>query len=224
MTFGTLIEGRTIARVGPAKPYRDQSAEIEAHDLVYRVGFINRIPPEYGTRTDIAFLNGAACRQLYADDMAEYFAVYDDVPWLVMKHRNGYRRQGHYKHARPMKRVSNPNQATMALYDLLQYEPGPASITVYGVDLYSAGPGEMYHENYLNWGHLLADPTVAEVASHASAFLSHDPWQQMRSHRNCFRSGKVIGDERYLAAVQQTDEEYQTVIDRWQAVLEEARS
>jgi hypothetical protein len=222
VSFGTYVEGRRIALVGPAKPYKDQSAEIEAHDLVYRIGFIKNIPPEYGTRTDIAFLNGAASRTLHDDDMRDWFDVYDDVPWLIMKNRRGYRRQGNYRHVDKPRKVRNGNQATLALHDLLQY--AVASVTVFGVDLYSSGPSGFYHDDYLNWVDVLTHPDRDKLEDHASAFLGHHPFDQIRSHRRSVASGKVLGDDRYLAAVNQSDEEYQAIIDKWQAVLKEARS
>ena len=222
MTFGDYVAEKTIALVGPAKPVGDQSAEIEAHDLVYRLGFIDAIPAEYGTRTDIALLNSRATRTLYDDEWYEHHRHYWNVPWLIMKTSQGMRRQGNYRKASKPPHVRNPNQATLALYDLLQHHPGPSHITVYGVDLYSSGPVGFYHDNYLNFAHTISK--LGDLSVHATAFLGHRPWEQMRLHRAVHATGRVVGDDRYLAAVTMTDDEYQAVIDRWKAVLEEANA
>ena len=220
MTFSDYVAERSIAVVGPAKPVGDQSAAIEAHDLVYRLGFIDAVPDEYGTRTDIALLNGHACRTLYDDDWAEHHRYYWDVPWLIMKTTYGTRREGNWRRALKPPKVRNPNQATLALYDLLQHTPGPATITVYGVDLYAQGPGHAYHDRYMNLAESLSEP--GDMSIHARSFLEHRPWEQMRLHRAAVATGRVVGDDRYLAAVNMTDDEYQAVIDSWKAVLEEA--
>jgi len=222
MMFSDYIAEKTVALVGPAAPWRDQSSEIEAHDVVYRVGFIHNVPAQYGQRTDVGFLNGRQGRELY-DDQQVRTTVYHDVPWLVFKGQTSARLQGNY--TRMMKPpIRNPNAATGALYDLLSRHPGPASVTVYGCDLYAAGPHGlgMYHDRYLDDTADILEGRHLDLSRHAFAFLAHRPWDQMRLHRLLVETGRVVGDDRYLAAVSMTDDEYQAVIDAWQAVLEEA--
>jgi hypothetical protein len=96
------------------------------------------------------------------------------------------------------------------LVDLSHSSCGP--ITVYGADLYAAGPGNAYRKGYER-----RDPEGL-----ARGVILHEPWKQMRIHRALHQKGKVVGDDRYLAAVTMTDEEYQAVIDRWAAALQEA--
>jgi hypothetical protein len=81
MTFYEYVAGKTIAVVGPAPVPYDQTAEIDAHDIVYRCsyGFTWQLgmdespagscwtagvfPQGTGTRVDVSFYNGMATRQ-----------------------------------------------------------------------------------------------------------------------------------------------------------------
>jgi hypothetical protein len=38
-SFGEYVAGKTIAIVGPAPAPYDQSAEVDAHDIVYRASY-----------------------------------------------------------------------------------------------------------------------------------------------------------------------------------------
>ena len=208
MTFGDFVAGRSIAVVGPAPLERDLTDEIEAHDLVYRAG--RHVPrPGYGLRTDIVYLNSHQGRTILEDASATWRAHMEAAAWWVFKDRTGYRPDGNSRRAfKP--RQMNPNAVTGILWDLSHFDTGP--ITVYGTDLYAGGPDRAYYAGY----------DVHPLVTQAQAFLAHKPWDQMRVHRQVVESGRVVGDDRYLAAVSMTDDEYQAVIDSWQAVLEEA--
>lgn len=211
MTFGDFVAGRSIAVVGPAPMPVDRSAEIDAHDLVYRPTQ-SPIGGHYGQRIDIAFLNGHTGREIYDDDQAELRERIEPATWWVYKGGTSLagRRDGLWRTiVRPRLRL-NLNAVTGILFDLVQHPTGP--ITVYGADLYAAGPGNSYHPDY----------DIRDVAGQAEGFILHEPWKQMRVHRAAVATGRVVGDDRYLAAVSMTDDEYQAVIDRWKAALEEA--
>jgi hypothetical protein len=186
----------------------DQSADIDAHDLVYRPAHSPR-GGRYGDRIDIAYLNAGAGRTIYEDDKANLRANIDGATWWVFKAR-GHRHQGQYRHAVKPRKPINVNAITGALFDLAQTDCGP--ITVYGADLYAGGPGNAYHAEY----------DRRPPSGQARGIILHEPWKQMRIHRAVYRTGKVVGDDRYLAAVTMTDEEYQAAIDRWAAALQEA--
>ena len=208
MNFWDYVAGRSIAVVGPAPMPVDQSADIDGHDLVYRIAHCPFGGP-YGDRCDIAFLNGGSGRMINDDEYTAIRERIDPAQWWVFKAR-GYRVQGSYRAAiRPL-RLTNPNAVTGMLFDLLKFDTGP--ITVYGADLYAGGPEGAYYEGY----------DVRPVRGQAEGVILHKPFDQMRIHRAIVKSGRVRGDDRYLAAVNMTDEEYRAVIDRWKAVLEEA--
>jgi hypothetical protein len=208
--WADYIAGKTVAVVGPAPLERDQSADIDSHDIVYRTSQHLDMPPEYGSRLDAVFFNGQLGREIYNDERAEVKKAADRAAWWVFKSGNNTYRIDGPRHVAARPKITNPNAITMMLWDLIQYPVG--SITVFGADLYAAGPGHAYHDAYdrrLPW-------------SQGQGIIMHKPWEQMRVHRAVHRTGKVIGDDRYLAAVTMTDAEYQTVIDRWQAAAEEA--
>ena len=211
MTFGEYVDGKTIAIVGPAPMPVDQSAEIDAHDIVARPVQCP-IGGRYGQRLDVAFLNGACGRTILEDDQAELRDRIQWAEWWVYKGGTSMQARpiGKWRNIIKPKLRMNLNAVTGILFDLMQFRTG--KITVYGADLYASGPGNAYHADY----------DRRDAAGQASGFILHEPWKQMRVHRACVATGRVVGDDRYLAAVSMTDDEYQAVIDRWKAALEEA--
>ena len=211
MTFGEFVAGRSIAIVGPAPMPHDQSADIDGHDLVYRVN-VAPIGGHYGARMDITFLNGNIGRTIYDDDQNDLRQRLERATWWVYKGTTSMqgRRDGLWRIIRKPKLRLNLNAVTGALFDLMQFDTGP--ISIYGADLYAGGPDAAYNPDY----------DRRDSAGQAQGVVLHEPWKQMRVHRACFATGRVVGDDRYLAAVNMTDDEYQAVIDRWKAALEEA--
>ena len=209
MNFDQYVAGKTIAVVGPAPLPYDQSAEIDAHDLVYRPG---KVPggPEYGSRVDIVYLNGRLGRTMLDDSMRDLKAYNDQATWWVYKSHRGrqYRPDGLERIAHRPTFLTNPNAVTGILWDLTHFHP--ASISVYGADLYAGGPAAAYHPGYDR-----RDPM-----DEARAFLLHKPMQQLHAHRAIYATGLIRGDDRYVAAVTMTDGEYQAVIDLWQQAAE----
>lgn len=207
MSFSAYVGGRTVAVVGPAAPVCDQTDHVNSHDLVARINFTTFRPQGYGDRCDIAYLNGGLGRTARED--GAYWAA-EDATWWVFKLPNGHRTHGLYRKAQKTP-IRNPNAATMAIYDLLIM--GAARVTMFGVDLY-ANPGRHYHPDYPN-------ASLHTAAQLAEAIRLHKPQEQRRVHRWAVGTGKVAGDDRYLAAVNMTDDEYRQVLDDW-AALEEA--
>jgi len=214
MTFGDYVAGKSIAIVGPAPMVADQSADIDGHDLVYRPAHSPQ-GGQYGSRIDIAYLNGRCGRTIYDDSEWQLLDAIAPATWWVYKGSTSMqgRRDGLWRVGiKPGIRM-NLNAVTGILWDLVQHPTGP--ITIYGADLYAGGPGSAYGDAYDYTSH--RDP-----AGQANGIIMHEPWKQMRVHRAAHSTGKVVGDDRYIAAVTMTDHEYQAVIDRWKAVLEEA--
>ena len=211
MTFEEFVSGRSIAVVGPAPMPHDQSAEIDAHDLVYRPGH-SPIGGHRGQRIDMAFLNAALGRTIYDDEAEPVRRRIEPATWWVYKGSTSMagRRDGLWRKIMKPHLSVNLNAVTAMLYDLLQFPTGP--ITVYGADLYAGGPGNVYEADY----------DRRDAAGQAQGIILHEPWKQMRVHRAVAATGRVVGDDRYMAAVSMTDDEYQAVVDRWKAVLEEA--
>jgi len=206
MIFEDYVRGRSIAVVGPAPLPYDQSAEIDAHDLVYRANNHYEAGPWYGQRVDIMYLNTQLGRKAHEDRSGWWRVHADRASWWVFKKAGMYRVDGLYRTAiKPPCR--NPNAVTGILWDLTKFDTGP--ITVYGADLYAGGPEANYHPGY-NRHH-----PIIQYRS----MLDHRPMKQMRVHRRVVETGKVVGDDRYLKAVSLTDEKYQAIIDRYVEAL-----
>jgi hypothetical protein len=210
MTFEEYVEGKVIALVGPAPAVGDQTAEIETADIVYKAAQ-HLWDTSYTARADIVYFNGSRGRTILDDEQAELKALADPAEWWVYKLKyHTHRPDGLYRRAAMTPDLKNPNVFTSAIYDLLQFNP--KEIRVYGTDLYAAGPADSYGPGNLR----------RELHDQAGAVIAHQPMRQRRIHRWAVSTGKVTGDDRYLAAVNMTDEEYQAVIARWAAAREEA--
>ena len=209
MSFDAYVGDRTIAVVGPAPLPYDQSAEIDAHDLVYRPAK-SPIGGWYGERIDIAYLNGGVGRGILDPEYSSIRSVIDRATWWVYKARQGrqYRPEGLERVAHRPDMVKNPNAVTGILWDLTHFHP--ASITVYGADLYAGGPENAYTDGY----------DLRDVSEKARGVTLHRPTEQMRAHRAVHATGMTIGDDRYLAAITMPDDQYQAVIDQWRQALE----
>jgi hypothetical protein len=205
VNFEHYVAGKTIAVVGPAPLPYDQSAEIEAHDLVYRPGH-SPAGGWYGERTDIVYLNGQLGREILNVEYQDVRRRIEAATWWVYKAKGrAYRPEGFQRIAHIAPGVRNPNAITGILWDLTHFHP--ASITVYGADLYAGGPGNAYHADY----------DRRDDAGQGQGIILHRPWEQMRAHRAVHATGLIAGDDRYIAAVTMPDEQYQAVIDSWQA-------
>lgn len=209
MMFDEYVADKTVALVGPARPTRDQSAEIEAHDLVYRLAWSPNHIPEYGSRVDIAYLNGAIGRQILDDEYRAHRQRIDACEWWVFKtkHSRQYRPNGRERLAfKPA--IRNENAITGALFDLVHFPI--KHVTVYGADLYAGGPDDAHHPEY--------DSRPAGVK--AEFILLHRPMEQYDTHKAIVATGKVRGDDRYLAAVGLSRDQYAAVVADWQAAYD----
>ena len=163
----------------------------------------------YGERIDIAYLNGVVGRTILEPEMSAMRDNIERATWWINKAKNGtaIRPQGLQRRAFRPDHVHNPNAVTGILWDLTYFHP--ESITVYGADLYAAGPGNAYHDKYHRNG-----------GDEAQGIILHRPLEQMRAHRQVYATGLIKGDERYVAAVTMSDDDYKAVIAKWQAVYD----
>jgi len=105
-SFGEYVDGKTIAIVGPAPAPYDQTAEVDAHDIVYRPSYGFHTPADeavrlsshaeigtdwyesgvfpagYGTRVDMAFYNNGATRMGMRGELDQ---VLVDLDWAMFK-------------------------------------------------------------------------------------------------------------------------------------------
>jgi hypothetical protein len=195
-TFADYILGKSVALVGPALAPYDQSAEVEAHDVVYRIGYrwdLGKPVPNYGERTDVVFYNAEASRKLA---LGLYDTFVKNIPWIMVKRDPRAAITHHYRVLElPFKKA---NQVPIALNDLVKLRP--SKITVFGVDLYLGGPSTAYDKNYQDrtpernwWGVQI-----------------HTPEDQHKFVRRLVRQHKdlIVGDERFMRAAKLTTPEY----------------
>ncbi len=202
MSFAQYVNGKTIALVGPAVAPYDQSAEVEAHDLVYRISYrhdLNRPTPGYGERTNIVFYNVEAARKY---QLGVYDSFIDDIDWILLKKHKllkiGKRDMTKDNTLLLPVPFDKANQLPIALDHLVRFEP--SKITVFGADLYLGGPPTAYDKAYLDrtperdwWG-----------------VNFHEPTDQHQAMRMLYKkhSDLIVGDERFLAALDMSTPRY----------------
>jgi len=198
-----LVRGRTVAVVGRGRIDDHQAADIDAHDVVYRTSQ-SPLGGPWGHRSDIVYLCWAAGRDIYQRRQADHLARIVDVPlWVYKGKPRETRRTGAWRVARWPK-ITNPNAVTLMLWDLIRYHE-PASVTVYAADLYAGGPGNAYGPG----------TDRRDVEGQGYGIIRHHPREQRKVHKALATTGKIVGDDRYLAAVAMSDADYDQVIRAW---------
>ena len=219
--FAEYVNGRTIAVVGPAPSPYDQSAEVDAHDIVIRCSYgfsadgKNRardhdyvsgvLPSGYGDRADVSYYNSGATRMAREGRLD---AVLADIEWALWKDsETPIPKRGlchELRTRRPLRdgRLINVNQITGILFHLAHYDP--ADVTVYGADFYVSSPDAWYDPSYRAAVHL------REVAVHVKAHRQHDQETQRFVIRQVrAKKGWPSGDDRFLTALDMSREEHE---------------
>jgi hypothetical protein len=231
-SFGEYVAGRTIAIVGPAPAPYDQTAEVDAHDIVYRTSYGFRAPEDplllrsssaengqdwyqsgvfpdgYGTRVDMSFYNAGAT---FMAERGELDHLLADLDWAVWK-ANGLTVSGITNvrscNRPPMKVPGTESQVTAMLWDLTFYEP--AAVTVFGADFYTGPIETWYSPQYVPEAAIL-DPV--DWPEHVRSILWHDQADNRRIVQMVDRLGWLAGDDRYLKALRMTPEEQQAILE-----------
>jgi len=231
-TFEEYVDGKTIAIVGPAPAPYDQSAQVDAHDIVYRAsyGFSAPLDPKirlsssadlgtdwyhsgvfpagYGTRVDMAFYNNGASQQATRGELDQ---VLVDLDWAMFK--TGGPADHDLTRVRsvnrpPMKIPGTESQITAMLWDLTHYRP--AAVTVFGADFYTGDFEDWYDPTYVPTP-VMVDPT--QIVAHVSSIHWHDQVDNRQVVQAVRRLGWLIGDERYLRALDMTHDQYNAILE-----------
>lgn len=204
-TWRDFVEGKRVAVVGPAPSVGDQSADVDAHDVVIRVGYRCDLQPPasgYGEKLDAVFWNYWNSRKL---GLGLYDSFVYDIPWVLVKKE--YRPPEGLQNFRvvplPFKKA---NQIPIVVGDLLANNV--RSVTVFGTDLYLGGPSFAYEPGYSGY---IPERIWWEIKL-------HQPEQQHRFLRSAWeRSGKIEGDERFLSAMRLSTREYiKQLTNKWE--------
>jgi hypothetical protein len=231
-SFGEYVDGKTIAIVGPAPAPYDQSAEVDAHDIVYRASYGFTVPDDpavrlsscaelgtdwfrsgafptgYGTRVDMAFYNTGATNQAIRGELDQ---VLVDLDWAMWK-SSGMPPSGltNVRHVNrpPMKLPGTESQITAMLWDLTFYSP--AAVTVFGADFYTGDLEDWYSPDYVPTEQML-DPS--QIEEHVRSILWHDMADNRRICQMVYDVGWLVGDARYLKALHMTREEQTRILE-----------
>jgi hypothetical protein len=208
-SWSQFVAGKRIAIVGPAPSVGDQSKEVDSHDVVIRVGYrsdLQKPPSGYGRKTDAVFYNYWNSRKL---GLGLYDSFIYGIPWVVVKRE--YRRPAglqNYHVASPPFRSAN--QVPILVHDLLINNC--QSITIFGTDLYLGGPKRSYEKGYSGY---IPERIWWEIQI-------HKPVLQHRFLRKAYlESGKIVGDERFLKAVNMSTKRYVRRLEKiWGSVTD----
>jgi hypothetical protein len=231
-SFGEYVAGKTIAIVGPAPAPYDQSAEVDAHDIVYRTSYgfsppkdpairhashaelgtdwyqSGVFPAGYGTRVDMAFYNNQATLQASRGELDHVLVDLDWAIWKSASMTASGLTNTRAVNRPPMKVPGTESQVTAMLWDLTFYHP--EAVTVFGADFYTGKFEEWYSDEYVPT-ELIADPKAWDAA--ASAIHWHDQTDNRRIVKMVRDLGWLVGDTRYLTALDMTFAEYNAILE-----------
>jgi hypothetical protein len=232
-TFEEYVDGKTIAIVGPAPAPYDQSAQVDAHDIVYRPSYGFTAPADpairlssaaavgtdwyksgvfpagYGTRVDMAFYTNGATVQAMRGELDEVLADLDWAMWKSGGLTDCSLTRVRTVHRPPVKVPGTESQITAMLWDLTHYRP--AAVTVFGADFYTSDLEDWYDTTYVPTS-IIVDPT--QIVAHVDSIHWHDQAENRRIVKAVRQLGWLIGDERYLRALDMSHDEYAAILDR----------
>ena len=202
MSWSEYVRGRTVAIVGPAVPTHDQSAEIDAHNIVIRLGWVKpeALHPWYGSKCDVAFFNLAGSHYWSGSGRADQALA--TLDWVLTKADYGQTEVTNCRTVRLPDGV-NANQVPILLHDLSYCAPGPVS--VFGADFYW-NPDLAYLDTYRQV--MLQAKPKSKGKTVAQSLQGHD-WELQRGVcRDAMERLEVVGDRRFLDVMALSDGEY----------------
>jgi hypothetical protein len=215
--IGDMVDGKTVALVGPAPSVGDQQREVDAHDVVVRVGADHWPWRGYGDRIDIAVLDGFHSGRWLQNDLRTPSGVPvhlpKGVPVLLKAGYDVPDRLGFVCRPWPM---WNPLQMTLTLWHFAALNP--ASVSVFGADFYVT-PGKAYQETDWEYENTVGEKGVTfahYVLGRSGTSHDHHPKQDMAIIRQLIADkGWPVGDERFMRVLAMSDEEYDAATAGW---------
>jgi hypothetical protein len=203
-SFPDLIQGKTVALVGPADSVGDQGPQVEACDTVIRINYRWRgnLTEGYGDRVDVGVLNVMATKEI--KNRPE---VLEGLKWVLVK-------EGAANVPHPNVRwLKNPfalaNQIPILLHEIEQHNP--AGVWVFGADFYTGGPRTFQQPGYRPL--ITMEDSWKGIQTHNQR-LQHE-W--MRAFQD--RTGLIKGDSRLVELLKvSTDELMNRLLDAWRTV------
>lgn len=228
--FRKLVQGKSIAVVGPAKVDRQDAAQIDSYELVVRCNYrekgVGVDDTVKGLRCDITYFNGvqdkyfcdqetvnwpheiewAVCKsQVRAERVAEKVTRFLDTCKDTGSFRNLHRFKT--RALQPARRVIFHNKRLNAIpniaLDLHRFNP--ASIYVFHVDLFlTVERISSYHPDTMKIDNYLRQ-SVAALSSFSGVM---DPITQYWILHELWQLGKIEGDSRFNEVMSLGEQEY----------------
>lgn len=194
--FAKLIEGRSVAIVGPVDIGLANGKEIDSFDVVIRTNFLpDNVDPQraerFGTRTDISYFNGVASQMLTAE--IEAAVATGTLRMIVLRPFNFV--LDRLMVSRPGDLRYNPSELTVLLrarsfgiqrimHDVLRYSP--ARVKIFNIDFFLSR--DSYNRGY-KARELLADSDPFYLGS------GHDYRGDFAFTKRLREVGLVSGDD-----------------------------
>ena len=216
--FREMINGRSVAIVGPGLSDEASGAEIDGHDVVIRTKFTKEQLTEYttmaGSRTDVSYYALGSARFL-RDEISDAISSGDlqmavfrtatyspDPPHLV--------RPGDVRYV-PSEYTAGFRASQFAIqrifYDIIRYRP--SSVKVFNIDFFLSP--DAYRPGYLAE---YANQAVREGYLKVLGSFGHDFLADFEFTKAMFQHGRLDGDERIRQIMALTPEQYLAGLDR----------
>jgi hypothetical protein len=199
--YAEYVNGRSIAVVGRARPFADQSAEVEGHDLVAVTSYNGTAVPEYHSRCDISVYNRRAAAWLREKKSRARLL---GVEWFLF-------RTGRVEPPSGVKTriIGGPaffgglgNQIPVFLNDIVRFSP--SRVSIYGTDLYLSG-----YDTTRPWGNL------GDFEAWKQGTIEHDQPKVRRYYQlMCELYPFIVPDVRLDRILGMTDSEFWAELNR----------
>lgn len=216
-----LIQGKTVAIVGPSKG-ADNQAEIDGFDFVVRMGYTGPagFPENTGTRCDIAFYAPHKIKKMITNDS---LGVTDELKLAVLFKMKGYIRRGINPDELPINqnriawavlppfKLTLANTLLKALYNCILCRP--AKIKVFNADLFLSTD---YPAGYIANKRSVANSgswSYGHKGTCKSFALNHNPAEQLEFYKHYYYRGAFEADPRLTEIINMPAEQYIDKLD-----------
>ena len=195
--YAKYVNGKTIAVVGRARPFADQSDEVEAHDAVMITSYRGITVPKYHSRCDISVYNRDAASWLREKKSRARLL---NVEWFLFRTARVEPPSGVKTRI-----VGGPaffgglgNQVPIFLNDIVRFSP--SKVTIYGTDMYLSG-----------YDLSRPDGDVVDLAGWKASIVEHDQPRVRRYYQlMCELYPFIVPDVRLDRILGMSDKEFWT--------------
>lgn len=222
--FFQEIKGKNIAIVGPSITKNIKNNDIDAFDIVVRIGYKGKkFLPQHkycGSKTDISYYGDYNYR-MYVEEKNAFFLK--DISWAIFKsiiqHEKinvdinvKIRTFNKFKYYF----TGSPRMAENAIYDLLNFSP--LKIKVFNVNFYCSST--KHHENYAPTSRERADYRMKYGVPNYKLWQGHTNWahhdllSNINFVRNLWLNGNIEVDTECAKILKMTNDEYLCEMER----------